>query len=523
MAVEIEPGQSFIIYGTGMLGRIIHANLLGQGMRVDCFLDRRAAAIGNVNGVPVYVPDDPALPLALKAQPVILAVSDYFAHEVLAQMLFSNGFSQLIFKKDVIGSEHRYTVNALYDQLFDGADVAGVSVEFVTPQAPWATSSDQAFIHEQQGLVIAYLPMSLLFRSPERAWRHSPERHVLRDTSPEPTVHWTLHDYPFYLKDALCQLFEAMQQGHGLNLAPTAQRNLKLKARVFAVNEAVADETVARYVSQFQQMTRALSLDPAFFLRHPVQVKWHEDGYFFILDGNTRLAFLFARGLTHVPCRMSAQDYRSWINQAAVSDVSDYLGRQMLSELPTPIPHACFYHLPAMNESVRRTALESVLGFLAYRKQDISTMRIADLRVGIGHFSQGLRRMGATVTALEPDAILFGLFQRLNGLLHSSGIHSLAADWRDAALSRHDSVLLIDCVAPAGRLSEDDVRRLDDITADCLFYEAGSLGEADEVLTHSSFGTYRLLCESVRFGVVRYLVVFTRDDTQDCIKESERG
>jgi hypothetical protein len=150
-------------------------------------------------------------------------------------------------------------------------------------------------------------------------------------------------------------------------------------------------------------------------------------------------------------------------------------------------------------------------------------MCIADLRAGIGHFTQGFCRAGATVTALEPDAILFGLFQRLNRLLQCPDLLSMAADWRDTVLPRHHCVLLIDCVSPAGALSEDDIRRLDNMTADCLFYEAGSLGEAEEILSRSSFGTYRVLCESVRFGAVRYLVVFTRDETQDWIKETERG
>jgi hypothetical protein len=520
MAFEIERGLSFIVYGAGILGRIIQANLLGQGMRVACFLDRRAGVINAVEGTPVYAPEDPALSSELKAQPVIVAISDYFAHEVLAQMLFSNGFSQLIFKKDIIGGEHLHAVNALYDRLFDGVDVSGTCLELPVPQAAWAIANDQAFLHEQQGEVTAYLPMSLLFRSPERAWRYSPERHVLRDTSPEPAVHWTPHDYPFYLQDTLCRLFEAMQLGRDLNMAPTAQRNLSLKARVFAVDESVAGETAVRYVNHFQQMTRAMSVDPAFFVRHPAQVKWHEDGYFFILDGNTRLAFLFARGLTHAPCRMSADDYQHWVNQPAVSEVAAYLGAHKLAQVPTPIPHASFYHLPAMGESVRRTVLESVFEFLAERGQDFSGMRIADLRAGIGHFAQGFSRGGANVTALEPDAILFGLLQRLNTLLRCPDMLSMAVDWRDTVLPRHDCVLLIDCVSPGGALSEDDIRRLDNLTADCLFYEVGSLGEAEEVLARSSFDTYRVLCESVRFGAVRYLVVFTRDETQDWTKES---
>lgn len=518
MALEVDANQSFIIYGAGMLGRIMQANLLNQGMQVDCFLDQRAETIGNVGNIPVHTPDDPQLSNLQKRLPVILAVSDYFAHETLAEMLCRYGFTLLIFKRDLIGGEQRHAVNALYDRLFEGGRLAGMHVERYLPRIR-ETMPFQAPLSEENGAITAYLPISLLFRSPRRAWSYSPERHVLHDTSPDPTAHWTLEDYPFYLNDPLCELFDSLRTGRGLQMAPVARHNMKLRERVFSVDNVLAGEMAARYVSHFQHMTKAFSLDPAFFVRHPAQVKWHERGYFFILDGNTRLAFLFSQGLTHVPCRMSAEDYWQWLKAPGLTEVTDYLQAHADVQVPTPIPHADFYPLPSQHENARRTALEAILDFLIDQDVALSRMRFADLRTGAGHFAQGLRRLGIEMTALEPDSVLFGLLQRLNVLLKCADIHSVEADWRTRELSLHDGVLLIDCVASPDPLSVKEIKQLDEMTASYLFYESFGFEEAEHVLAHSSFDTYRLLNESVRFGTVRYLVVFARTFQGKGIKE----
>lgn len=509
MALEIEAGQSFIIYGAGMLGRIMQANLLEQGMRVECFLDRCAGPMREVEGIPVFTPSDPQLSSVQKKHPVILAVSDYFAHEALAETLVKHGFTLLILKRDLIGGEQRHAVNALYDHIFEGMSLTGMHIETYRP-ATAQRLPHQIPLREENGSITAYVPVSLLFRSPTRAWKHSPERRVLRDTSPEPSQHWTLEDYPFYLNDTLCTLFESLRDGRGVQIAAVARHNLQLRARILQTDSVQAGEMAARYVDHFQHMTRALSLDPGFFSRHPVQIRWHEHGYFYILDGNTRLAFLYTQGHTHVPCRMRIEDYRQWLEAPGLGDVHDHLQTHADLRVPTPIPHADFYSLPVLHESARRTAFESVLAFLVAERCTLSGKRFVDLRAGAGHFAQGFHRLGAEVTALEPDTAMFGLLRRLNVSLRCAEIHALEADWRRSVLPGYDCVVLIDCVAPSQRLSEGDIQQLDKATGRYLFYEACGSDEVESIRAHSTFDDYRVLHEAVRFGAVRYLIVFMR-------------
>ena len=74
--VDLLAGAgSVVLYGAGNMGREVLRLLTSQGRNVRCFLDRNARPGDQVEGVPVYPPDDPACDEAARREtPVIVTI-----------------------------------------------------------------------------------------------------------------------------------------------------------------------------------------------------------------------------------------------------------------------------------------------------------------------------------------------------------------------------------------------------------------------------------------------------------------
>ncbi|HVT41062.1 MAG TPA: FkbM family methyltransferase [Gemmatimonadaceae bacterium] len=67
-APELQGGARIAVYGAGNVGREMACFLASHGIELACFIDERAAALGEVDGIPVMAPEvslDPALPVAI--------------------------------------------------------------------------------------------------------------------------------------------------------------------------------------------------------------------------------------------------------------------------------------------------------------------------------------------------------------------------------------------------------------------------------------------------------------------------
>lgn len=511
MAVEITPEQPFIIYGAGILGRIFLENLRAQGLQVKCFLDRRADALSDIDGIPVQPLEASAFSQEQRRWIVVLAVSDYFSHETLALELFSVGFQNIVYKRDVIGNEYRHAVNALYDRIFNGESILGTVLTTPKPELPQARLEDRAFASEQHGMIIARVPITLLYRSPSLTWKYSPERLAFGNASAQMVGGWTREDHPFFLSNIQCELFQALLRGTDFDSEKFSCHNLELRGHFYGVDEEFSSQLMSQYLKHFRKMSLALSLDPDFFLRHPISVKWHESGYFFILDGNTRAAFLFAMGIGFVPCEMPAEDYHAWLNRGYLRPVIQYLNEYSITSLPTPVPHPYFYDFFDSAEGIIGSSLECILSYLGTQRVQFSGLSAVDLCAGVGFIAQGLARAGMQVTVLEADMYLAGLLPLMNRLLHCErNIRIVHGDWQAAKIDLHDIVVRVVNYGLPVSFSEQSFATLGRLTGRYLFCELDEYDDIENLLACSDFDKCTVLRVVFKFGRHQRLVAFSR-------------
>ena len=117
------------------------------------------------------------------------------------------------------------------------------------------------------------------------------------------------------------QLYEVFAQGkvngkEWNNIIHDAKEHF-CSCNVFDIK--ILDKQFRRYINQkfelYQSMSEQLFHTPEFFYNNPVRVKWNNaegKNYFNIIDGNNRVAFLLAKGIYDIPCRMSKEDYNKW-------------------------------------------------------------------------------------------------------------------------------------------------------------------------------------------------------------------
>jgi FkbM family methyltransferase len=86
-----------VLYGAGIRGREAYQQLLAKGIRVRCFLDRKAVAIGRIGNIPcLRVTSRPARMLAQQGIPAVLAVFNYQTNlEPLIRKLRAVGFQTI--------------------------------------------------------------------------------------------------------------------------------------------------------------------------------------------------------------------------------------------------------------------------------------------------------------------------------------------------------------------------------------------------------------------------------------------
>ena len=101
-------------------------------------------------------------------------------------------------------------------------------------------------------------------------------------------------------------------------------------------------------------------------------------------DGTHRISFLLSKGLIFIPCKMTSEDYASWLNM----DVLEKLKYLKESKLILPIMHPYFMYYPFYNFSSERKKLCSILQFLKKENINPINMRILDFGCNTGYYTQ---------------------------------------------------------------------------------------------------------------------------------------
>ena len=130
----ITEGTDIYIYGYGVRGNAIRQTLQKRGLKVVAFIDRNAEKYAGENtDIPVWSLQKLShFSVDFSNAVVIVAVSNIFEHEKIANTLASVGFRYIICK--LLGSDGEdKTCSRLYDKTVDYLEQTSIRCEEVLP------------------------------------------------------------------------------------------------------------------------------------------------------------------------------------------------------------------------------------------------------------------------------------------------------------------------------------------------------------------------------------------------------
>lgn len=446
-----------LIYGYGTRGVRISSILHNHGLHVEAYIDRNAARYaGQAIDYMIYGLDDiGSRKIDFSKSVVILAVTNVFEHENIANTLNKIGFKFIIYKSfqsNVFGRR----CNELYDRVVD--IFGALSIENMdVPEFESAGETNEMAVIDQE-TVMAVVPVNLLFGVTKKLYFES-----LRFKSSELVD--KIADKSILYFNISRGLFSYFMKEQDIN-------KWKRYFEIYAANriaqtfddagERIPDgEDLERHLNEryivYQNMEKLFSRSVDFFYQNPPSVIWNEKGYFNIEDGNNRACFLLNKGIYEIPCRMRKRDYEAWFNSnEKIERVQEVLRRTGLS-LRAAIPHHSFSEYTVKYYTWSYQKLECICGWLWENEITVVNASVLEMCSQNDLCGQHMARMGADVTSIKTKEWI-ELCKSIDELLYVCGIQYVQR--LEEAVDQHYDLAIFACE------SLEDILRIGEVKFD---------------------------------------------------------
>lgn len=369
-----DTNTKIILYGAASIGLIMYGNLKKQGYHILCFIDKRAEEIKEIEGVPVYLPEDAYIQGCDKTNTVIIvSVKNVFEHDKIAHSLRKLEFKNLIYKSGVIlnGEENPdlLQLSKAYDAILQEQEIPPVLP--VSEEIVLYTFRDYSTIvvldDESR---ITYVPVELIFTNQNKLgfsrWNDIPilllYPHLQFFLSLNGEMEYTLDSYLKFCEEA------ALRQGN-IEITESWKQNI-LRNRTMV----------------FEQMKLSHDINSNFFIDSPAEAEWNFKGYFNLTGGKHRVTFLVAQGHNYIPLKISNQDFDRWLKALDSGAVCNYIQDNCLRSLPNAISHPYFFRLIETKDLFKRDILLNTFMYISriytepekWKKLDIGVLGTVD-------------------------------------------------------------------------------------------------------------------------------------------------
>lgn len=223
----------------------------------------------------------------------------------------------------------------------------------------------------------------------------------------------------------------------------------------------------------------------------PLEVQWNENGYFNIQDGQHRAIYYYLRQMRRIPVRISKDDYQKLYNKKAVASLLQFLEKNKISKVYTPIPYFGLYQFPSYRENQVRTVLGYIQRFLHGKKFS----KVIDLSVYHSYFGRNMVRMKIPkVDSVEVNQRDYELSLHLNQLLKTDACNVILHKNRYDFEEEYDLAFVLGSLVE-GEQRERCLQQLDRMVNDMIIWESINHPEEEKcyIMENSKFIHYILL------------------------------
>lgn len=518
---NLKKDYRYLIYGAAAQGKTILRNLCDAGYAVVAFLDRRADELKAVDGVIVkraecFNHSD------FENTVVVVALTNPFEHTIIADYLHELGYDKIIYSI-FPGMEHVSEEIHEFKQTYEGILGGSVSEKnvFCKYNDQWVNAifEDGALIRDDGEYIVAYLPFDLC-AAPSKEHLYKLLGSCVMDASPDMAERF---DQPIFMATyEQCNLFRAFfgtlkHCGKAIDaFADFWKNNRFLYGETFPRTCEGREELLINRSNTFWGMFRSFQQSGmSFFIQHPLEVYWNENGYFNVADGAHRIAFFLAIGLHFAPARILKRDYEKWVNREKLDKCIAYVQKTHIPAAYAPIPHPNFCFFPTYRDLGGVIRLQTIEEVLMFNHIKVKGKRVLDAGSNYCYLSQNFTRMGAEVTAVEYDPNISGFGRLLNELLYCSNIKSVCCGLDEINTDeRFSFTIMLTVLYPYMNqpLGLKILQNIDTVTENFLIWESGDHPEEEIrfILENSSFDEYLKLRETFGTGKLREMGIYCK-------------
>lgn len=412
----VGKDTELIIYGAGLKGEMFFEIAAEAGLKVIAYLDRAATHIRGRSGIPIYEPDALQIPMEKRQKAVvIISVNDIFSHEEIANMLVRQGYVYILYKPNMLRvlSKTEYNISDTFDAFYLDRKLFGAEIPGYIEKKENKTYTD--ILRESKEYFIIYEPAEILFANSKAAF-------LQKYQGINEQINQTSH----ILSYLYCgELFKGYEDGMDLK---EWQRFMEVyqEGSFSYLNKEHQKEAFGRHMQSrykiYQTMVKAFQINPLFFEQSPVLIEKNDYGRLVIKDGTNRTAFLLAKGMFWIPCRVEKSLFKELYHEEAMCNLWKYLNDNAIKELPLPIAHSSFLKYSFHYDIYAQKALYATCQFLEKRGQCIEHKLVLDCNALNGYYAQFWEQLGNQVVAVEDDPMLTTVFEQANRLLRCKHI-----------------------------------------------------------------------------------------------------
>jgi len=490
---SFDKKTKILIYGYGGIGKRLFHNLKDHGYQVDGFIDKNAKKKLKTPVDLILEPQE--LASEYLEYIIILTFQNILEQERVAQELVKKGLNKLVYLNANFDSDFAPCFRFYNDMVLRG-NISDFSFPLATAKPKQQSSF---YIRKEKEWVMVELPDTLVFsaKNDKSTVYDQVEGFILEEQNISALLEYTgLMELILFGKTAEYAGFEKYCE-----LAPGKDRPLE---------SFLHDRVLLIEMMQTQYERRGM----AFFRESPVVAAWNPKGYFNLIDGHHRAAFLATLNQM-IPVAISVSDYQLWCNSELAERCNVYIKEQEISRTHTPILHPLVLNMDSETENRGRRTMSALNRIFA--REDVSAFQVLDMHSNLSYYSQGFSRMGVSnIVSVEKRNNWFRLADMLNLLLSTSNINMknidpLAFDTNDTyeiVILANDIGLNLDESGASERL----LRKINSLSSKYFIWRSfiDVKQEKQFILQNSKFTTYRIVNIEMVQGKVYEVGLFSK-------------
>ncbi len=489
----IEIKLPICIYGVSLKAIKLEKCLRNAGFDRITFLDRNPQNVAF--RVEAMEPEKYLEEFAPEAI-VIIMVMNVYSHEDIARSLYTLGYRYILYKSNLY---HQDANGELFDVFNDCLyfENGHIQIEKLIGKEMYPVENIReknlflSTLHTQNDdRVIAYVPAEILY---------SMSKEDYEDIHPE--KEWLKIPYDrcslYYL---ICgELFQSFENGVDFDYWPVYDR--LNRDRMF-FSEECFEEEYKRHLKQryevYVHMSEMFFKNYDFFVRNPVMVRWNnKQKVFNIIDGNNRTAFLLAKGVYFIPCRMNILDYQTWMNDNEVRRfLSTHKDWKSNMKFPVSNPNFCMYDTG--NGLYARKFLHIVLRNLLKLDFEIAGCRMLDAMSDNGFFAYCFLKSGAESYWLKEECEQPNYCTDVCALMEAEAVEEVS--WNEAEQVAYNLVIL----------SADKMTDMGKLRSDIVIVEADEDKQPADLAKELGIENYKVIDGLILNGEIKRIILFRK-------------